>query len=287
MRLSRRSSPASRQGLARTYRWVTAWLIAGAVLALLLLANSIRDYLFVWRILAVQQVRQELSQQMVALEQKLRRPATPGRRRSSCWRTRWTSAPDKPLWIEIRRPDGSVLARRGSAGARQFSNEDESAHFRNRQALYGVVPASGRRGRGGGLSGLLVRPGRPSPCGAPGIGRLDPAALAGGRGDRGAARRSGRIRRLADPPEPRDQLQRCVGSARDRRDRGPRLPLLRARPAPRAAAGDRAPGAVRAAAVSDAVLRARPAGDRLPARRAGERRFLRRVPRPATAASRS
>ena len=43
-------------------RWVTAWLVAGGVLAVLLFANSIRDYPFVWRILAVQQVRQELSQ---------------------------------------------------------------------------------------------------------------------------------------------------------------------------------------------------------------------------------
>ena len=52
------------------------------------------------------------------------------------------SATDKPLWLEIRRSDGSVLARRGSAGARLFSTEDESAHFRNREPLYKVVPAS-------------------------------------------------------------------------------------------------------------------------------------------------
>ncbi len=52
-------------------------------------------------------------------------------------------ASDKPLWIEIRRPDGSVLARRGSAGARLFSSEEESAHFRNREPLYKVVPAPG------------------------------------------------------------------------------------------------------------------------------------------------
>ena len=78
MKLTRRSSLAARRGLTTTYRWVTVWLIAGAVLALLLLANSVRDYLFVWRILAVQQARRELSQQMVALEQKIRRSSTPG-----------------------------------------------------------------------------------------------------------------------------------------------------------------------------------------------------------------
>jgi hypothetical protein len=142
VRLTRRSSPASRQGLARTYRWVTAWLIAGAVLALLLLANSIRDYLFVWRILAVQQVRQELSQQVVDLEQKLRRSSTPGPSPLELLPEAIDGAFDKLLWIEIRKPDGSVLARRGSTGARQFSSEEESARFRNREHLYKVVPAS-------------------------------------------------------------------------------------------------------------------------------------------------
>jgi hypothetical protein len=121
---------------------VTAWLIAGAVLALLLLANSIRDYLFVSRLLTVQQVRQDLSQYVVALEQKLRRPLTPGPAPLELLADAMDSASGKPLWIEIRRPDGSVLARRGSAGARLFSSEEESAHFRSRAALYRIIPVS-------------------------------------------------------------------------------------------------------------------------------------------------
>jgi hypothetical protein len=143
VKLTRRSSVASRRDLARTYRWVTAWLIAGGVLALLLLANSIRDYLFVWRLLAVQQVRQELSQCMVALEQKLRRPSAPNPSPLELLADAMDGVPATLLWIEIRKPDGTVLARRGSAGARLFSSEDESAHFRNRQALHTIVPASG------------------------------------------------------------------------------------------------------------------------------------------------
>lgn len=142
MRLTRRSSPDSRRDLAWTYRWVTAWLIAGGVLAVLLLANSIRDYRFVWRILAVQQVRQELSRQMVALEQKLRRPSAPAPPTVERLAVALDDA-SEPLWIEIRRPDGSVLARRGSPGARSFSSEEESAAFRNRGHLYRVVPFSG------------------------------------------------------------------------------------------------------------------------------------------------
>jgi hypothetical protein len=142
VRLTGRSSQASRQDLARTYRWVTAWLVAGAVLALLLLANSIRDYLFVSRLLTVQQVRQELSQYVVALEQKLRRPPTPGSSPLELLTDALDGASDKPLWVEVRRPDGGVLARRGSAGARPFSSDEESSGFRSRQALYRIVPTS-------------------------------------------------------------------------------------------------------------------------------------------------
>jgi hypothetical protein len=142
VRLTRRSSPTSRMDLARTYRWVTASVIAGAVLALLLLANSIRDYLFVSRLLTVQQVRHRLSQYVVALDQKLRRPAASGASLLEQLADTADSAVDKPLWIEIRRPDGTVLARQGSAGPRLFSSEEESAHFRSREALYRIVPTT-------------------------------------------------------------------------------------------------------------------------------------------------
>ena len=141
MRLTRRLSSASRSDPARTYRRVTVWLIAGAVLAVLLLANSIRDYLFVSRLLTVQQVRRELSASMAALEQKLRRSPTPGLSPLEPLAGATDGASDTPTWIEIRRPDGSVLARRGSAGARLFSSDEESSHFRNREALYRIVSA--------------------------------------------------------------------------------------------------------------------------------------------------
>jgi hypothetical protein len=142
VRLTRRSSQASRKDLARTYRWATAWLIAGGVLALLLLANSIRDYLFVSRLLAVQQVRHELSQHVVALEQKIRRSPAPGLSPAELAADAMERGPVQPLWIEIRRPDGGGLARGGSAAARFFSSEEESSHFRSREALYRIVPTS-------------------------------------------------------------------------------------------------------------------------------------------------
>jgi serine phosphatase RsbU (regulator of sigma subunit) len=127
--------------LARSARYVTAWLVAGAALALLLLANSISDYLFVSRILTVQQVRHELGRYVVALEQKLRRPAAPGLLPLELPAEGTDDAIDEPLWVEIRRSDGTVLARRGSQGPRLFSTDEESAHFRGREPLYRIVPA--------------------------------------------------------------------------------------------------------------------------------------------------
>jgi hypothetical protein len=52
-----RRSGSVRSQAARTRRWVNAWLIAAALLAVLLLANSVRDYFRVWRILTIRQGR--------------------------------------------------------------------------------------------------------------------------------------------------------------------------------------------------------------------------------------
>jgi hypothetical protein len=109
----------------------------------LLLGNSIANYVYVSRLLTVQQVRQALSQQVVAVEQRLRRAPSPETSLPDLLAEATESATDRPLWTEIRRPDGTVLVRLGSAGERQFSNDEESAHFRNREALYKVVPVPG------------------------------------------------------------------------------------------------------------------------------------------------
>jgi len=129
----------SRRPTPRTSRWVTAWLAAGAVLALLLLANSIRVYLSVWRILAVQQVRQELSRQVVTLEQALRSGGPAGASAPEALAQLEAASADRPLWIEIRKQDGTVLAREGRPAGRLFTSEAESQAFRNREPLYTVV----------------------------------------------------------------------------------------------------------------------------------------------------
>jgi len=105
------------------------------VIALLLLANSIRDYRFVSRLIATQQVRHQMSQHAVALERQLRQdPLTRGSAVNSLM-----EAGGNPVWIELRSPDGKALEHAGGAAQRLFSKDEEHAHARNHEPLYRVV----------------------------------------------------------------------------------------------------------------------------------------------------
>ncbi len=141
------SAPARRSGsvrsqAARTRRWVNAWLIAAALLAVLLLANSVRDYFRVWRILAIQQVRHQASRYVVDLEQRLRRSATPALVSSEVLTPESGPGLDDARWVEVRSADGAVLARRGDGGGRTFAAEEQSTAFRAHLPLYRVVPSA-------------------------------------------------------------------------------------------------------------------------------------------------
>ncbi|MGC1451996.1 MAG: PP2C family protein-serine/threonine phosphatase [Candidatus Sulfotelmatobacter sp.] len=119
----------------RIYRWVTAWLGISAVIALLLLANSIRDYGFVSRLIATEQVRHQMSQHATALERQLRQdPLTRGSAVNSLM-----EAGGNPVWIELRGPDGKVLEHAGGSAPRLFSEDEEHTHARNHEPLYRVV----------------------------------------------------------------------------------------------------------------------------------------------------
>jgi stage II sporulation SpoE-like protein len=119
----------------KIYRWVTAWLGISAVIALLLLANSIRDYRFVSRFIATEQVRHQMSQRANALERQLRQdPLT----RGSAVKT-LMEGEGNPLWIELRGPDGKVLEHAGGAGQRLFTDDAQHTHARNHEPLFTVV----------------------------------------------------------------------------------------------------------------------------------------------------
>lgn len=143
--LTRWSPQSSRRktNVALAYRVVTACVVAAAVLALLLLANSIVDYRYVSRLLTVQQVRRELDDTLVALERKLRQSEPVQPSLPELLTQALLEGSTKRLWIEIRRPDGRVIARQGIAGPRVSTSEEESLHFRDRDALFKVIPVGG------------------------------------------------------------------------------------------------------------------------------------------------
>ncbi len=64
---------ASDSRSTRRYRWVLVWLGIGSAIAILFLANTLRDYRFVSRVLATQQVRHQMTQIAAQIEQHLRR----------------------------------------------------------------------------------------------------------------------------------------------------------------------------------------------------------------------
>ncbi len=46
---------------AGRYRWVLLWFSIGCVIAVILMVNAVRDYVFVSRLLATQQVRHQMT----------------------------------------------------------------------------------------------------------------------------------------------------------------------------------------------------------------------------------
>ncbi len=118
----------------RTYRWVIAWLSISAVIALLLLANSIRDYRFVARIIATDQIRHRMSQDATTLERELRQD--PLTRKADV--DSLMGAGGHPVWIELRGPDGKLLEHTGGTAERLFSDDDERNHLRNHEPLYKI-----------------------------------------------------------------------------------------------------------------------------------------------------
>ncbi len=134
----RQAFETSRTRSVRIYRWVIAWLCISAVIALLLLANSIRDYRFVYRLIATQQVRHQMSQGAAALEHQLRQdPLTKGSAVNSLM-----DAGGNPVWTELRSSDGKVLEHAGGAAQRLFTEDEERSHSRNHEPLYAVLATS-------------------------------------------------------------------------------------------------------------------------------------------------
>jgi hypothetical protein len=141
--LRRLESPGTFGRSSGRYRWVVVWLSVGSAIALLLLGNAVRDYRFVSRILAVQQVRHQMNQIAVQVEQQLRRTQeTHGVLESALG---GSLRGDES--VSLLASDGTLLDHLGAAtGSSSFSPEEVHGAFSRREPLFRTIatPASER-----------------------------------------------------------------------------------------------------------------------------------------------
>jgi hypothetical protein len=118
---------------AGRYRWVIVWLSIGSAIAFLLLANAVRDYVFVSRVLATQQVRRQMTQLVAQVEQQLRRNdlAPDTLERALAGASRGEEA------INLRSSEGVLLEHLGSSFPESpFSLDEVHNAFMRREQLY-------------------------------------------------------------------------------------------------------------------------------------------------------
>jgi hypothetical protein len=130
---------SSRTRLFNSYRWVYAWLGISALLAVALVGNALRDYLFVTHLIETQQVRRQMHVSVNTLEQQLRRTWKPGESRLQLLADDLDRAGVKPLWLEIRTADGEILEHSGNKPASSFTVQQETDSFRNHESLFRLV----------------------------------------------------------------------------------------------------------------------------------------------------
>jgi hypothetical protein len=122
-------------------RWVSIWLGMGVLFALILLANSFRDYFFVARILSIQEVRHQMAEHITVFERQLSENVSSDEPLLKLLTAQMSTGPNKPLWIVLREPEGHITGQTGIQEREAFTHDQEITHFRNRQPLFDVIPS--------------------------------------------------------------------------------------------------------------------------------------------------
>ena len=100
---------ATKRTTNRGLRWVSIWLGFGVLIGLLLLANSVRDYFFVARMLTIQQVRQQIGQHIATFERDLSDSSPSDEQLLKTLSAELNTGSLKPIWIVMRGPDGREI----------------------------------------------------------------------------------------------------------------------------------------------------------------------------------
>ena len=125
---------------AGLYRWVLVWLGMGCAIGFVLLGSTIRDYRFVSRLLATQQVRHQMTQTAALVEQHLRRnDLTADTLQAALAGTQRGDAA-----IELRTTEGELLQHLGTAfPASAFTLDEIHDSLAKRESLYRTVSSAG------------------------------------------------------------------------------------------------------------------------------------------------
>ena len=124
---------------AGLYRWVLVWLFLSNMSGIVLAGSTIRDYRFVSRLLATQQVRHQMTQIAAQVEQHLRRNDL----NSDSLQAALAGTQRGDESIELRTASGLLLQRMGPAfPPATFTIDEVHDSLSKREALYRVVSSA-------------------------------------------------------------------------------------------------------------------------------------------------
>jgi hypothetical protein len=124
------------------YHWFRLSLVLGTLLAILMFVNSVINYAFVSRRIALEQLQRDMNKQAVTLEQEIRRtnaqtPAQYERLIDEMQKR------EKTVWIEIRDRDDNVLAFAGLEDHPRFTQDEIRPRIKNHEPVFAVRSAGG------------------------------------------------------------------------------------------------------------------------------------------------
>lgn len=123
--------------LVKRFRWFRVWLGLGALLAVLLLANSVINYVFISRGMVVDSLRRDMSRQTVLLEREVRDAGGPDKADLRALVDELAKE-RKAAWITVRDRGERVLAHSGPDMARTFTDARIRDSFMNHEPLFTV-----------------------------------------------------------------------------------------------------------------------------------------------------
>jgi len=127
----------------RLRRWFRAALVVGAALALVVLVNSVTNYTFISRRVAIEQLRREMARTAVALDARVQQHGSIDRHRLAEIVAELRAGSSNIAWIEARTRDRQLTARDGVAAAPAFTDDKIRTLLRNRQPVTAVKTVNG------------------------------------------------------------------------------------------------------------------------------------------------